>query len=80
MRHIVTPIIIVSSLLFSACDRSPPVTPIAQERQGREETQGIRNADAIGYAGSAIADKVDGALNANDNQKAKTDQALQNAE
>ncbi|PTU32880.1 hypothetical protein [Stenotrophobium rhamnosiphilum] len=80
MRHILTPVFIASSLLFAACDRTPPVTPIAQEPQGREETQGIRKTDSIGYAGSAIADKVDGALNANDNQKAKTDQALQNAE
>ncbi|GEM_PF-6932684 len=80
MRYFITTGLIATSLLISACGKKQepeqPVKPIA----GREETRGIRNTDAIGYSGSAIADKVDSALNANDQQKEKTDQALQNAE
>lgn len=44
-------------------------------QQGRDETRGIRNTEAIGYAGNAIADKVDGALDANDQAKARLDAA-----
>jgi len=81
MRHFIVPALLTISLSLAACGSSqqdPPPPPKAQ--QGRAETQGIRGTDAIGYSGSAIANKVDGALNANDGQKAKTDQALQGAE
>lgn len=60
----------------SAHDEPPP--PAA--KQGRAETQGIRNVQAIGVPGNAIADKVDGALNASDDQRKRTDQALQNVD
>jgi predicted small lipoprotein YifL len=82
MRQIIAPALIAASLLLSACGEKAPEVPDApvKPKVGREETRGIRSTDAIGYSGSAIANKVDGALNTNDNQKEKTDQALQNAE
>jgi predicted small lipoprotein YifL len=82
MRQIIAPALMATSLLLSACGEKQPEVPDApvNPKAGREETQGIRRTDAIGYAGGAIANKVDGALNANDSQKEKTDQALQNAE
>ncbi|MFT4045631.1 MAG: hypothetical protein QM661_02950 [Solimonas sp.] len=39
--------------------------------QGREETRGIRNTEAAGHAGNAVADKVDAALAANDQARRK---------
>lgn len=80
MRHLIMPGLFTMSLLLAACGSSQQEAPPPKAKEGRAETQGIRNTDAIGYSGSAIANKVDGALNANDQQKAKTDQALQNAE
>ena len=80
MRDLTMPGLLAVSLLLGACGSSQQEAPPPKAQQGRAETQGIRNTDAIGYSGSAIANKVDGALNANDQQKAKTDQALQNAE
>ncbi|HEY0916034.1 MAG TPA: hypothetical protein VGE22_14265, partial [Solimonas sp.] len=64
-----------AALLLGAC--SKPEEPVAdREPQGREETRGIRNTEAIGYSGSAIADKVDGALDANDARKSQLDQQI----
>lgn len=82
MRQIIAPTLIAASFLLSACGEKAPEVPDApvKPKVGREETQGIRNTDAIGYSGSAIANKVDGALNAADQQKEKTDQALKDAE
>ena len=79
MRHFIVPAFIATALLLPACGKKTPDTPV-KPIAGREETQGIRNTDAVGYSGNAIADKVDGALNANDRQMEKTDQALKNAE
>ena len=60
-------------LLPAACGQ--PEDPVAENRdQGREET---RNTEAIGYAGDPLADKVDGALDANDNRKRQLDEAEQ---
>ena len=51
--------------VLAACgqDEPPPPEP---KPQGRAETQAIRNTDAVGYSGSAIADKVDTALDKNE--------------
>lgn len=65
--------------VLSACGSSEPPPPAAAP-QGRAETQGIRRTEAIGYSGNAIANKVDGALNQNDEQKKKMDEALQKSE
>lgn len=59
------PPLLTALLLLSACTaEEPPPAPV--EPQGRAETRSIRNTQAVGYDGKAIADKVDGALNAND--------------
>jgi hypothetical protein len=65
--------------VVSACGSSEPPPPPAAP-QGRAETQGIRNTEAIGYSGNAIANKVDGALNQNDQQRNKMDEALKKSE
>ncbi|MGH8461483.1 MAG: hypothetical protein ACRESS_07750 [Stenotrophobium sp.] len=61
---------------LAACNAAPPPPAPKAPPQGRAETRGIRNTDAIGYSGSAIANKVDAALDANDAQKKKMDDAL----
>ncbi|MEW6166126.1 MAG: hypothetical protein AB1651_00255 [Pseudomonadota bacterium] len=67
---------ICTALLLAACGgREPPPEPRAEE--GREETRNIRNTEAIGYAGDAIADKVDGALDANDQRKQRLDESIE---
>ena len=66
----------VAALWLAACqpkDKPPHVDDAAA--QGREETRGIRNTEAVGYAGNAIADKVDAALDANEQAKQKLDAA-----
>lgn len=64
-------------LLFtlSACGKKPEV-PKPGEPQGRAETEAVRNAEAVGYSGEAIAGKVDAALDANDQRKAELDAAM----
>ncbi len=55
---------------LAACGgKEPPAEP--KKAEGREETKNIRNLDNIGVSGSAIANKVDGALNANDESARK---------
>lgn len=63
-------------LLLSACEPHDPQPVDPQAPEGREETQAIRNTEAIGYAGDAVADKVDAALDANDQRKAQLDAAI----
>lgn len=65
--------------LISAC---VPRTDESGQREsrageGRAETQGIRNTENIGYAGNAIADRLDGALDANDQRTQVLDQQLE---
>ncbi|TJY59935.1 hypothetical protein E4T66_12190 [Sinimarinibacterium sp. CAU 1509] len=62
------------ALLIGGCDGADRGNrPVPKAEQGREETQGIRNTEAVGYAGDAIADKVDAALDANDERKQQLD-------
>jgi hypothetical protein len=61
--------ILLLPLLLIACgvppdDRAPAAAP-----EGRAETQNIRNTDAVGYSGSAIADKVDAALDTSERRQ-----------
>jgi len=60
---------------LSACGNAPEA-PKPAEPQGRAETQSIRNTEAVGYAGDAIANQVDAALDANDQRKAGLDSAI----
>lgn len=52
-------------VLLAACDTTSFETP-PPVIEGREETRNIRNTREIGGAGDAIANKVDQALDAND--------------
>jgi len=63
------------SLLLSACH--PDADPVAKEEpRGREETRTIRNTEAVGYSGNAVADKVDSALDTNDQRKEQLDREM----
>jgi hypothetical protein len=66
-------LMLVASLVLAACSSKdePPPPPKAQD--GRAETQSIRNTQAVGYSGKAIADKVDKALKANEDVVRKTE-------
>lgn len=61
---------------LAACSPSPqPAPPSAPPAPaGRPETANIRNTEAIGYSGNAIADKVDKALDANEQRKQQLDE------
>lgn len=60
---IVVLVALPATLGLAACERKPPAEPGKPvAAKGRPETQGIRNTEAIGVSGNAIADKVDGAL------------------
>lgn len=65
------------SLLLAACGKAPEDSTPPKPQQGRAETQGIRRTDSIGYAGGAIANKVDGVLNENEQQKSRMDQRME---
>ncbi|HEY9547484.1 MAG TPA: hypothetical protein VIR56_15840 [Solimonas sp.] len=67
---------VVGAALLTACHPKEQPERVDQPQQGRDETQGIRNTEAIGYAGNAIGDKVDAALDANDQAKQKMDDAI----
>lgn len=62
-------------LALAACHPKENPQRVDDAKQGREETRGIRNTEAVGYAGDAIADKVDAALDANEQAKQKLDEA-----
>ena len=60
-------------LLLAACQKEP--APVKTEPDtGRPETKSIEAADAMGYNGKEIRQKVDGALNANDAHNAQLEQ------
>lgn len=77
MRRLLLPLL---PLLLVACGHHEPEHQVAPAKpkaeQGRAETQAIRNTSEIGYAGDAVADKVDAALDANDQSKKKMDAAI----
>ena len=58
--------------VLSACGQDEPPPP-KKAPEGRAETQSIRNTEAVGYSGKAIADKVDNALQKNDEQVKKAE-------
>ena len=64
--------------VLTACNPAPQAA--GKPKQGRDETQGIRNTEAIGYAGNAIANKVDSALNANDQRTGELNKELEKQE
>lgn len=62
-----------AGMLLGACGGNADDAPMHSE--GREETHNIRNTEAIGYSGDAIADKIDAALDANDAHNERLRQA-----
>jgi hypothetical protein len=60
--------------LLGACGADDAA--VADRSEGREETRNIRNTEAIGYAGDAIADKVDAALDASDQRRDQLDEDI----
>ena len=74
MKHAIAAL----ALCLAACGGSDDPPPAGKKPpEGRAETQSIRNTDAVGYGGSAVADKVDGALDKNEERAKKTEEASQ---
>jgi len=66
--------LLVLAILVSACTADePPPPPSDEPPEGRAETQSIRNTEAVGYSGKAIADKVDAGIKANEEQVKKAE-------
>ena len=61
--------------LLLGCEPAPP-RPM-ERQDGRAETRAIRNTEAVGYSGEAIAGKVDGALKVNEQRGDELNQALE---
>lgn len=68
-------ILFVALALLLACSAQEAPTAETAPIEGREETRALRNTEAVGYSGDAIADKVDGALDASEKRKADMDRA-----
>lgn len=58
----------------TACSKQEPPKPIVSDN-GRPETRSVEAANAIGYNGTAMRKKLDKALDANDAEAKKMDQA-----
>lgn len=69
--------LLLAMLLLSACSAEEEPAREAAPVEGRAETRSIRNTEAIGYSGNAIADKVDGALDASEKRKEEMDRAAE---
>lgn len=69
--------VLVAATLLAACSAEEPPPPPEKAPEGRAETRNIRNTDAVGYSGSAIADKVDKGLDAQDEANRKREAAEQ---
>jgi hypothetical protein len=65
--------LLVLALFAAGCGSDEP-PPEQKPPEGRAETQSIRNTEAVGYSGKAIADKVDAGIKANEEQVKKTEQ------
>lgn len=66
--------LLVLVLFAAGCGSDEPPPPEQKPPEGRAETQSIRNTEAVGYSGKAIADKVDAGIKANEEQVKKTEQ------
>jgi len=71
-------LLLVAAIAACADDEPPPPEP---EARGRAETRSIRNTEAIGYSGDAIADKLDASLEAQEEaERRRRAQAEQQAD
>ena len=72
--------IVVLMLALGACSaKEEPPPPAEAPPEGRAETQSIRNTEAVGTGGAAVADKVDDALNKTEEATKKNQQAADQA-
>ena len=71
--------IVVLALALGACSSKEQPPPPEKPPEGRAETQSIRNTEAVGYGGDAVADKVDDALNKTEEATKKNEQAADQA-
>lgn len=76
--HKILCVLLLASGLAACSGHDAPADP--KPVQGREETRNIRNLDTIGAGGSAVANKVDGALNANDESARKLREQIKSTE
>lgn len=72
MKIPVVALFLSAGLAACGAPEEPPAEP--KPPQGRAETRSIRNTDAVGYSGSEIADKVDGALDASEERNKRLEQ------
>ncbi|MFA5938268.1 MAG: hypothetical protein WC809_02840 [Sinimarinibacterium sp.] len=77
MKRVLCATLAAALLGLGGCGQSPEEPRKPRSTEGREETRNIRNTEAIGYAGNAIADKVDSALDTNDQRKEQLDEELE---
>ena len=66
-------VLLVLAMLAAGCGSEEPPPPEQKPPEGRAETQSIRNTEAVGTSGKAIADKVDAGIKANEEQVKKTE-------
>jgi len=74
-KKVIIPVLTLSLMMLAACSDPPP--PKTVNDTGRAETRSLEAADAMGYNGKAVRQKVDGALNANDAHNAELEQQMQ---
>lgn len=64
-------------LALCACSAQPPPETPAAAETGHTETASIRATEQVGYAGDAVADKVDAALEQNAQRKNTLDAQIE---
>src|SRR3546814_13048929 len=67
---------VVGAALLTACHPKEQPERVDQPQQGRDETQGIRNTQATGYAGNALGDQVDAAPDAHEQARRTMDTGI----
>jgi ABC-type Zn uptake system ZnuABC Zn-binding protein ZnuA len=72
MRRKLFIMVMMVTLLFG-CSKTDEMSP---KYEGRSETKKLQGADAVGYNGTAIRQKVDSTLNKADQHNESADKAL----
>lgn len=79
MKRCSAHLIMFIALTLTACSRpepSKPAEPEASAYKGRDDTRSLQNADNIGYDGTGIQKKLDGALDKNDQRASDLDSQI----
>jgi hypothetical protein len=74
--HILTILGVVGCFGLVACSKEAPPKPIISDT-GRPETRSVEAANAVGYNGTAMRQKLDKALDANDAEAKRMNQAAE---